>query len=72
MTGERSEHASEIDLPGASAELGDSRWSRPNVFGHGVSYMEREIRWHYLPMDDAQYATALSELGALESRRAAA
>ena len=31
------------------------------VFGHGVSYMEREIRWHYLPMDDDQYATALSE-----------
>jgi len=42
------------------------------VFGHGVSYMEREIRWHYLPMDDDQYATALSELGALEARRAAA
>ena len=42
------------------------------VFGHGVSYMEREIRWHYLPMDDAQYATALSELGALEAGRAAA
>ena len=39
------------------------------VFGHGVSYMEREIRWHYLPMDDDQYATALAELGALEARR---
>ncbi len=22
------------------------------IFGHGVSYMEREISWHYLPMDD--------------------
>jgi transketolase len=42
------------------------------VFGHGVSYMEREIRWHYLPMDDAQYATALAELSAVEARRAVA
>jgi transketolase len=39
------------------------------VFGRGVSYMEREIAWHYLPMDDEQYATALAELGAVEARR---
>ncbi len=39
------------------------------VFGHGVSFMEREIEWHYLPMDDLQYARALAELGAAESRR---
>jgi transketolase len=39
------------------------------VFGRGVSYMERRIEWHYLPMDDVQYATALAELGAVESRR---
>ncbi len=39
------------------------------VFGHGVSYMEREIRWHYLPMDDGQYASALAELSAVEARR---
>ncbi len=39
------------------------------VFGKGVSYMEREIKWHYLPMDDAQYATALAELGSAESQR---
>jgi transketolase len=49
--------------------------SRPHVllaqtvFGHGVSYMEREIRWHYLPMDDGQYASALAELSAVEARR---
>jgi transketolase len=42
------------------------------VFGHGVSYMEREIRWHYLPMDDAQYASALAELSTIEARRAVA
>ena len=42
------------------------------VFGHGVSYMEREIRWHYLPMDDGQYASALGELSAVEARRGVA
>jgi transketolase len=42
------------------------------IFGHGVSYMEREISWHYLPMDDSQYAVALDELSAVESRRGVA
>lgn len=36
------------------------------TFGKGVSYMENEIAWHYLPMSDEQYEQALSELeGAL-------
>ena len=39
------------------------------VFGKGVSYMEREIKWHYLPMDDEQYAVALAELGSAEAQR---
>ena len=39
------------------------------VFGKGVSYMEREIKWHYLPMDDEQYAAALAELGSAEAQR---
>lgn len=34
------------------------------VFGKGVSYMERQVRWHYLPMDDRQYREALAEVGA--------
>jgi transketolase len=42
------------------------------VFGRGVSYMEREIRWHYLPMDDDQYAGALAELSAVEAARGVA
>jgi transketolase len=42
------------------------------IFGHGVSYMEREISWHYLPMDDSHYAVALDELSAIESRRGVA
>ena len=40
------------------------------VFGKGVSYMENLIEWHYWPMDDAQYAVALDELGAAEELRA--
>ena len=32
------------------------------VFGKGVSYMERQIKWHYLPMSEADYTQALSEL----------
>src|SRR5205823_3561401 len=29
------------------------------VFGKGVSYMERSIAWHYLPMSEEQYQQAL-------------
>jgi len=32
------------------------------VFGRGVSYMERQIRWHYLPMSDDEYRQALDEV----------
>ena len=32
------------------------------VFGKGVSYMERQIKWHYLPMSDEEYRRALDEL----------
>jgi transketolase len=34
------------------------------TFGKGVSFMENQIRWHYLPMSDDDYARALAELGA--------
>jgi transketolase len=33
------------------------------TFGKGVPFMERRIEWHYLPMNDAQYRTALAEIG---------
>ncbi len=36
------------------------------VFGKGVSYMERQIKWHYLPMSDDEYRQALQEVGAAE------
>lgn len=33
------------------------------VAGKGVSFMERQVRWHYLPVDDEQYAQAMREIG---------
>lgn len=35
------------------------------TFGKGVSYMEREIAWHYLPMTDDLYRQARGELGGM-------
>ena len=32
------------------------------IKGHGVSYMENRVEWHYLPMQDDHYAQAVSEL----------
>jgi transketolase len=32
------------------------------VFGRGVSFMEHQIRWHYLPMSDDEFARALDEV----------
>jgi transketolase len=37
------------------------------VFGKGVSYMERQLKWHYLPMSDDDYGRALQELGGVEA-----
>ena len=47
----------------------DTRQGPPHIliahttFGKGVSYMESQIKWHYLPMDDQQYRQALMEIG---------
>jgi transketolase len=32
------------------------------VFGKGVSFMERQIKWHYLPMSDSEYQQAMTEV----------
>jgi transketolase len=37
------------------------------VFGKGVSYMERQLKWHYLPMSDDDYRRAILDLGATEA-----
>jgi transketolase len=33
------------------------------TFGKGVSYMENQLRWHYLPMTESEYLQALREVG---------
>jgi transketolase len=35
------------------------------TFGYGVSFMESQIKWHYLPLDDEALATALEELAVI-------
>jgi len=32
------------------------------IFGKGVSFMEGQVRWHYMPMSDAEHAQALGEV----------
>jgi transketolase len=34
------------------------------TFGKGVSYMEGQLKWHYLPMSDDDYRQAMTELDA--------
>jgi transketolase len=34
------------------------------IFGYPVSFMQRQIKWHYWPMSDEEYAQALREIGA--------
>lgn len=36
------------------------------IFGKGVSFMERRVAWHYLPMTAEQYAAAVAEVGGEE------
>ena len=35
------------------------------VFGRGASFMERQIKWHYLPMSEQDYRDALLQLTAV-------
>jgi transketolase len=58
------------DLDGVSRVLRelDTVTGPPHVliakttFGKGVSYMEGQLAWHYLPMSDDEYERALAEL----------
>ena len=34
------------------------------IKGHGVSFMENQMQWHYLPMTAVQYEQALEEVSA--------
>lgn len=33
------------------------------TFGKGVSFMQNQVKWHYLPMTDGEYQQALTEVG---------
>ncbi len=35
------------------------------VFGKGISFMEGQIKWHYSPLSENEYALALTELEAV-------
>lgn len=35
------------------------------VFGRGVSFMESQIKWHYSPMSDAEFRTAMEQVAEL-------
>jgi transketolase len=58
-------------IAGTIAAL-DTRQGPPHVliarttFGKGVSYMERQIKWHYSPMSDDEFRQAISEVEATE------
>ena len=49
------------------AALDGRRDERPRVliahttFGKGVDYMESQIRWHYMPMSEDEYASAMEQ-----------
>lgn len=57
-------------LAAAFSALKDSNKPRcieaRTVKGHGVSFMQGRMEWHYLPMSDDQYAQALRETGGHE------
>jgi transketolase len=60
------------DVDAMSASLDDlNRTDGPphvvlaaTTFGKGVSYMESQIKWHYMPMSEQEHSTALAELEA--------
>ena len=57
------------DTGAIRAALDAPRDGRPRVlvahttFGKGVDYMESQIRWHYMPMDDDEYVSAMAQVG---------
>jgi len=45
-----------IETPGPRAVIAHT------IKGHGVSFMENRMEWHYLPMTEAQYRQAIEEI----------
>lgn len=58
------------DCNAIRAAIEAPRMGKPRVlvarttFGKGVDYMESKIEWHYLPMDDDQFADAMAQVAA--------
>jgi len=58
------------DAQALKAALQAERHDKPRAIiahtqaGHGVSFMERQVKWHYMPMTDNEYQQALSEVEA--------
>jgi transketolase len=58
------------DVAGMASAIArlDTRAGAPHVlvantvFGKGVSFMERQIKWHYWPMSDDEYRQAISDV----------
>jgi len=57
------------DVSALSSAIAEARSGMPHAvianttFGKGVSFMESQIQWHYLPMNEEQYLQALLEIG---------
>lgn len=49
-----------LDMDGGAPHVLVAR----TTFGKGVSYMHDLIKWHYMPMSDAEYDQAMREIGA--------
>jgi transketolase len=55
-------------IPSIVDAVGQPASDKPTVivarttFGKGVSYMENLIRWHYMPMSEAEYEQAMREV----------
>ncbi len=60
----------DVDAIAATVAGLDTRTGPPHVliartvFGKGVSYMERQIKWHYSPMNDDEFRQAIAEVEA--------
>lgn len=56
------------DVEGMEDRMINHRGDRPQMlvarttFGHGVSFMQNQIKWHYLPMTDEEYQQARAEV----------
>jgi transketolase len=61
-----------VQVIGETLRNCDTTAGRPHVlvasttFGKGVSFMEAEIAWHYLPLTDLEHKAALAELESVE------